>query len=196
MNEPNYVITLVHGTFAKNALWIQPESDFCSLLKKNLKGTILFQPFVWSGVNSHKARSIAAAELATKLADSIVEFPESNHCVVAHSHGGNLALQAQANKLVRGRLTGIVTLGTPFVSCSARKVGPSVGVVLLAVPEIVFFIVLIATGILLLTVTLRPDVSESSGSGIRIAYSVFFAVFVMPMLFFARDFLKAKRKRY
>jgi hypothetical protein len=119
MDKPDYVITLVHGTFAKNAEWARPESQFSRWLASGLSSTVEVGSFDWSGLNSHDARRTGAVELVAYLSAKLREFPSSKHCVVAHSHGGNVALYAQADEAICGRLC-IVTLGTPFVSCSPR----------------------------------------------------------------------------
>jgi len=49
--EPRIVITMVHGTFASKAPWIQRNSLFSQLLLARLSPAVV-DPFVWSGGNS------------------------------------------------------------------------------------------------------------------------------------------------
>ena len=70
--------------------------------------------FDWSGGNSDSARQQAAADLAIQI-----RFYRKNHpCepvrVVAHSHGGNVALLASQFRGVY--IDELVTLGTPIVA--------------------------------------------------------------------------------
>lgn len=93
--NPHCVVTLVHGTFATDAEWTQPQSALSRHLTKALGCAVTFpRPFLWSGSNSHRARLVAGENLAEYLRDSIKQYPDSLHFIVAHSHGGNVALYA------------------------------------------------------------------------------------------------------
>jgi hypothetical protein len=147
MDEPAYVITLVHGTFAQNAEWARPGSEFANLLKDDIQESIIFRSFGWSGANSHDARLAAGKELVEHLKNSIAAFPNSKQLVIAHSHGGNLALHAQGCEGVKGKLAGIVTLGTPFLACKKRNTEASTDaavatilVLLIAIAFLFFFV--------------------------------------------------------
>lgn len=125
-------ITLVHGTWARLTLpspsrsgkrapfWFEEESSFsgvlCSRLKQ--KGFSAFvTPFHWSGANSIMHRDQGAEALSKHLHDERQLFPMSLQVVIAHSHGGNLALRALARLGdSTPTLPFLVTLATPFVS--------------------------------------------------------------------------------
>jgi pimeloyl-ACP methyl ester carboxylesterase len=147
MDTPAYVITLVHGTFAREAEWILSEAEFCRIIGRELPERCVFKPFQWSGDNNHQARFDAATALAKDLLATLNQYPTSRHFVIAHSHGGNIALAAQGHWAVKGKLAGIITLGTPFISCAPRKVNlgieitfTSLGILFIAIIMLVYAI--------------------------------------------------------
>jgi pimeloyl-ACP methyl ester carboxylesterase len=77
--------------------------------------------FNWSGGNSDEARSLAAQQLAKLINDYHQKCPDEPINVVAHSHGGNVALMASATVPIDE----LVTLGTPILSKYSRGVGLS-----------------------------------------------------------------------
>ena len=113
----NYVITTVHGTFAPDAAWAQQDSAFCERLQRGLEGQSIVRRYQWSGRNSHDARSDAVGALCHYLEEGKRLYPTAEHIVVAHSHGGNVALWSarQSNAVDR-----IVCMATPFISATVR----------------------------------------------------------------------------
>lgn len=124
------VITLVHGTFgrgfpwprqAARPRWFEEGSSFRSglehaLLERGLRCSI--QSFLWSGANSIFERASAATELEAELKEQADLRPTLPRIVVAHSHGGNVAIRAltacsSQHGFVNARL---VTMGTPLLS--------------------------------------------------------------------------------
>jgi hypothetical protein len=83
-------------------------------------------PFVWTGGNSHRARHRAAGDLAEQLRVQAEKTPEAQQWIVAHSHGGNVALNAAARLRgdgeAKGNVYGIATLATPFIHAYLRPV--------------------------------------------------------------------------
>lgn len=118
-----YVVTMVHGTFARKAAWVDPESDFSRHLRAEL-GTARIEPFRWSGANDVWARSKASRDLRAHLRELINEDPEARHCLIAHSHGGNVVLDALSDPQLADDVCGVVTLATPFLS--AREAEPDI----------------------------------------------------------------------
>ena len=137
---PARVITIVvHGTFAADATWWRlGENDketFAGRLEIALARRGVFQTvwqpalemgldygaFAWSGKNKHKDRIIGARKLrlalasiaqkigATRQAPLVVNF-------VAHSHGGNVVLEALRRLGDNVRVGRILFLGTPLIS--------------------------------------------------------------------------------
>jgi hypothetical protein len=117
--EPAHVFTLVHGTFSPNAAWTQPGSKFRVSLEARYPGCIITAP-TWSGTNTHAERLKASTMVERCLMDQHRQHPHAQHFVIAHSHGGTIALHACENESVRGSVSGVVTLGTPFIHTRRR----------------------------------------------------------------------------
>ena len=121
------LIVLVHGTWGSASKWAMPkESEFVrqlkSLLCSNKKNpSIEIDRFGWSGVNRASDRALAAHELANYLQDKL-STSDRLIFVIAHSHGGNIALRAHAS-LKDDRLQSSVRcilMATPFVTSGQR----------------------------------------------------------------------------
>jgi hypothetical protein len=115
-------ITLVHGTFARNAAWTRPGSALREHLETYLPGRVVYHRFRWSGWPSHFARDHAARDLRARLLKCVQNNETARHCVIAHSHGGNIVCYAlrDAAELVE-RLDCIITLSTPFLLVRRRS---------------------------------------------------------------------------
>src|SRR6185295_4468140 len=118
-----YVITLVHGTFATSAPWLEPDSPLSTTLRKRLGDGLKVVPFRWSGNNSPRARRQASAKLAKQLAGQVDSHPGAQHYLVGHSHGGTVAVSAAVISGVLDRIAGIVCLATPFIVARERDLG-------------------------------------------------------------------------
>ena len=117
---PEYVLTLVHGTFAKNAPWIRPDSLIARSLTELLGGRVEVEPFVWTGSNSVHHCATAVAALRDHLGEMRRRYKGARQVVVAHSHGGNVALTAMHTENECQGVLGVVTLATPFLHARAR----------------------------------------------------------------------------
>lgn len=117
------VVTLVHGTFFPNAEWTQTSSNFSNDLRKHLLGVVL-RRFQWSGENSPSARHQASFKLLFYLEAISNEFPDCEHYVVAHSHGGSVALYCLQNGELQPFVAGAICLNTPFLQYSLRDLEP------------------------------------------------------------------------
>jgi Lipase (class 3) len=118
MNTPLFLYTvfiLIHGTWGANGLWYQPGGDFFSQFEMcAAQANAMAVPFRWSGDNTDKARRDAAHNL-TRLIQS---YPANIRiCIVAHSHGGNVALLASQfcafDTTLHKRIDAVYLLGTP-----------------------------------------------------------------------------------
>lgn len=104
------LIIYVHGTWSDSANAFP--IDFVRTVQSSFddKNAKFFR---WSGDNINKARKKAALDLA----ELIRQYKKSHPCekirVVAHSHGGNLALLASHEPDVR--IDELITLGTPIL---------------------------------------------------------------------------------
>jgi hypothetical protein len=134
------LITLVHGTWGRGfftrsrqdraPFWFEKGSPFLARLHTELGNiTHTFRPLPWSGANSIFVRDKTAHVLADHLSAEHAEHPQATQLVIAHSHGGNIALRAlhhlqnrdaqlceRANPLV-------VTLATPFIEIHQANYG-------------------------------------------------------------------------
>ena len=114
------IVTLVHGTWARDAAWIRPDSALCksihqAAVQNNIQ--IEFRSLLWSGSNSVRARQEAAQSITKQLKNDLILRSDASHFVVAHSHGGNIVVDALRNSDVGERISGVVTMSTPFISC-------------------------------------------------------------------------------
>lgn len=116
----NYVVTLVHGTFSRNAAWTKDDSFLIQKLKSGLPGNIVISRFPWSGHNRFNARISAAADLRAHLEKLISTHPNAEHYVIGHSHGGNVALWAIANTNLCG-VVKVICLSTPFLHATQHQ---------------------------------------------------------------------------
>lgn len=124
--SPSYIITLVHGTFARNAAWTRPASYFCRILRERIARTdLLITRFHWSGWNSPWSRRRAARALRAELARQLTSYPEARHYVIGHSHGGAVALQAvYGENALPLQIAGVAAMATPFIHTRKRGIGP------------------------------------------------------------------------
>jgi hypothetical protein len=108
-------VIAVHGTFATDAPWTKPDSDFAALLRQALPADhIEWHSFNWSGANNHKARELAANDLQRQLA-ALARSGENNIHIISHSHGGNVALMALcAQQSPSAAVRTVTCLSTPF----------------------------------------------------------------------------------
>ena len=124
----SYVVTLIHGTFARGAPWTQENSRLRKDLLRYL-GSVTFRTFEWTGANSHNARIAAGSQLGEHILSIKTEFPEARHFLIAHSHGGNVIFYSLRDLEAKNAICGTVTMGTPFIKCDLRPDQTVVGVV-------------------------------------------------------------------
>jgi hypothetical protein len=121
---PEFVIHTVHGTFGKygkRAKWIYATSAFCKYLHEQLGWRVRIEPFEWDGKNLFESRQAAAADLRKRLAEKTDVYSDAKHVVIAHSHGGNVAMSAIATDELAADVLGVATLGTPFLTAEPRR---------------------------------------------------------------------------
>lgn len=131
------VTLVVHGTYAADAAWwrlgADGEATFADrleteLARRGLAGTVWrpwleegFEAFVWSGRNRHRDRVAGARKLSASLdrfAQNVEATPDEPVTVnlVAHSHGGNVVLEALTRLRPNVRVGRVVLLGTPLAT--------------------------------------------------------------------------------
>jgi hypothetical protein len=128
-----YVITLVHGTWAPNAAWTRPGSPLRASLEAALDGGVRFRRLLWTGRNRQADRADAASRTRRVLNAGIRAYPDASHFVIAHSHGGNIVRAALQDAELQQRVAGVVTMGTPFIDCRPRDATLQLGLFALTV---------------------------------------------------------------
>lgn len=115
------VIVTVHGTNDaaiddKGERWWQTGSAFTNRLVERLSARGIPQPDIvpvhWSGKNSDHDRLKGAETLARVLRR--LDREGRSHAVLAHSHGGNVAVEGLARARRSARRGAIISFGTPF----------------------------------------------------------------------------------
>lgn len=136
MGEPtldgSQSVILVHGTFAtskedRGAAWWQVGSATWRALQAKLPRRVRLpeegRVFRWSGENSERARSKAAAELLEFVKP--LEQAGKDYHLIGHSHGGSVIWSAlRLASLRRQRLDHLLswsTVGTPFLHQKSRS---------------------------------------------------------------------------
>lgn len=119
------IVHLVHGTWGRGLLfkrrpkiarWFEPRSGFRQQVQSLIGSDNLeFRPLLWSGRNSIFSRNIAAKKLASRIDRISREVPHARQFVIAHSHGGNIAMRAQALRQCERPEVSIITMATPFL---------------------------------------------------------------------------------
>ena len=117
-------ITLLHGTFAKNATWVDDDGSIARALKGRFGDRVAIERLRWSGANSYEGRREATDLLRRHITQPAPERGEATrHIVVAHSHAGNVVAYAARDAAVDAKLAGVVTLATPFIVARERNLG-------------------------------------------------------------------------
>ena len=152
------LITLVHGTWPRGfcpklfllkqrvrelmrlrqpgdppPFWFEEGSPFLARLSAELRDIPQkITPLLWTGENSILEREKTAHLLAEHLSAEHAEHPQATQLVIAHSHGGNIALHAlyhlhqpDGSRLCKADNPTplIVTLATPFVEVQHAEFG-------------------------------------------------------------------------
>src|SRR5262245_56143679 len=138
------LITLVHGTWGRGffprrrrqgrrPFWFEERSLFFRNLSYELDDIPhSIKPLLWSGANSIFERDRTARVLADYLSAEHIEHPQATQLVIAHSHGGNIALRAldhlqdrDASQLYVAESANplVVTLATPFIEVHQANFG-------------------------------------------------------------------------
>lgn len=117
---PMLVVT-VHGTNDADPAddgtrWWQRGSEFATRLTAELAhrglAPVEIRPAHWSGANSDNDRLDGARSLGAVLSELTAQ--RRRFAIVAHSHGGNVTMEAIAAAPRTQGLAGVVTFGTPF----------------------------------------------------------------------------------
>jgi hypothetical protein len=101
--EPLHTALLVHGTWARKATWWQPGGDFHSYIAGKVRQDLYsgHDRFEWSGGYNDQDRAIAGSRLSAWCLD---HHRMDVDCIIAHSHGGSVAMMATWSGLRIGEL--------------------------------------------------------------------------------------------
>jgi hypothetical protein len=116
---PRQVWRIIHGTFAKQAIWYQPGGDFYEALKKILPDDAIIRPFAWSGKNRDEERYNAAHQLIMDI--TAHDRIDDERYLIAHSHGcnvGMIAIQELAKRNINYKINSFFTLAPPICRSS------------------------------------------------------------------------------
>ena len=182
--KPTLIFTIVHGTFAVDEPWVTNNDDpgqFRSKLKQAFGDDYVVEfddvpeQFKWghSGFtkfldNTVKCREEAAEKLEAHI-DKWNRTDGARHYLVAHSHGGNVALYALRNPSVRRKVDGLFCMATPFLISKRAQFRRDV-----------MFFAAVALGLLAIDYT--PDLSVAWAVAAW-AYTVVFALMMLFILF-------------
>jgi hypothetical protein len=134
MNSPREVIIhAVHGTWPyglwaallrrrpkqiKDPLWFMGQSSFQKEVANLLSRSVQWVSFEWDGKNSFASREEAAKKLHGHLREWSEREPEAEQIIIAHSHGGSVAVETgrmlDAEPRSAIRLTKVIALASPF----------------------------------------------------------------------------------
>src|ERR1700730_15831249 len=104
LSRPELLITLVHGTRGRGIFscppregrppfWFEDGSPFLARLSAGIADIPhRIKPLLWSGANSIFERDRTAQLLGEYLAAEHAQHPLASQLIIAHSHGGNIAL--------------------------------------------------------------------------------------------------------
>lgn len=131
-----HLIVLVHGTrftifdllskWSGSTDWTEKGSAFRKQIELHVRPDTLVEVFRWSGKNSHRKRRRAAGDLKVFLQRILAEQPDIDDIdIIAHSHGGNVALNALSGDQLAKRVSNLICLATPFITCLRRDLEPS-----------------------------------------------------------------------
>jgi hypothetical protein len=115
------VVTIVHGTWARDAKWGDEGSPLLNALHKEVTVPIEADKFVWSGDNNHQDRHLAALALYEYCVEAKARNGNKRHVIIAHSHGGNVVQYARSLSKLDQYIDLYVFLGTPFLKFQRNK---------------------------------------------------------------------------
>lgn len=146
-------VIAVHGTFSGRGFF-ETEEDadeefFCetSPFAKHLKDGLpvaRWHEFAWKGTNLESDRRKASARFS-KYLKSLNLPPQDELLILAHSHGGNVALDGIRKQPIANKIA-LYSFGTPFIWKETRFI---LSAVMSIMPNIIFFLAILAMAIVI-----------------------------------------------
>ncbi len=150
--HPLHVVT-VHGTFsgrknipdpvAADQEFFSSKSDFAKTLKTQLE-IKSWHEYEWGGANLESDRRRASRKFG-RFISGLNLGPGEDLLVLAHSHGGNVALDGLRHAPISNRIS-LYTFGTPFIWKETRFFLSALAIIL---PNIVFFLAVLAMALVI-----------------------------------------------
>ena len=165
------VLTLVHGTWGRRSKWHLKGSSFRKKLAVALHdkgfGAVRFRDFRWSGRNAVHDREQAARWLRRQTGVEAASGNLPREFLIAHSHGGSVALQAMVKEHEAAgsgpsRFAGLACMGTPFLVGTPRG-RRSIASLAVALGPIIAVVVILLNPPPLLRRLLEPLVDHAVG---------------------------------
>jgi pimeloyl-ACP methyl ester carboxylesterase len=144
-------VVLVHGTWASGSTWPLLEAE---IRRAFGAADVAIHYLKWSGRNTVSARVSAAEKLSLFLEADRQHRPSARRFIVAHSHGGAVALLGTRDAALRQAVDGVICLSTPFLLVRPRRfseLGTSV-----ATFGVVLSLVLVTIGAALIARSIVP----------------------------------------
>lgn len=119
-NTSRPVVVLVHGTYDGDSHWVNVVAErhtFASELARAIGNDCEIVPFLWRTSVRHEVRVEAASQLAAILDDH--KYRDRPMFVVAHSHGGNVALEAVGRS--QRKIDVAICLATPHIYLQTKS---------------------------------------------------------------------------
>src|SRR5262245_16124487 len=117
-NDNPISVVFAHGTWASGSKWPLFEAEIRRVFGADRAA---LQYLNWSGRNTVSARLSAAETLAQLLQTDVQNRPMHRRFIVAHSHGGTVALLTARKPGIQQTLAGIICLSTPFLLARRRQ---------------------------------------------------------------------------
>jgi hypothetical protein len=125
----------------------------------------------WSGENSLVARARAADMLATHVRELARLGTDVPHFIIAHSHGGNVALNALRHSATASLVRGVACLSTPFLYVRTRRIGSRAEKALSAM-VFIYLLGIGSFGALVAAVKIEPLWGENKALAVGVALFV------------------------
>ena len=149
---PLHVVT-VHGTFSGRRNIVDPaeadreffseKSEFAEALKDKLE-IKRWHEYEWGGANLESDRRRASRKFG-RFMKGLNLSPDEDVLVLAHSHGGNVALDGLRGAPINNRIS-LYTFGTPFIWKETRFFLSALAIIM---PNIIFFLAVLAMALVI-----------------------------------------------
>jgi len=176
-------LSLIHGTFAANARWVNQSESEPGSFRSNIKAAMQCEvefliPPAWGTTGFFKRASDltnkARLEGAERLKQHILSQPREKgkkHILVAHSHGGNVAMYALQDPKVQAHIDGIVCMATPFLYPRLRP---------LSVTTLALSLIIMTIG--LIQLVLKMELLNSGLVGCSLALMLSLIAIIVPTI--------------